>query len=50
MKHQTYIAFLFLLATFFACESPDIPLQRPDRYADIVFSAQLQKRQTRTNP
>ena len=56
MKHQTYIAFLFTLATFFACESPDIPLQRPDRYADIVFSAQPQKRLTRqtsltrTNP
>lgn len=44
----TYIA--IILAIFTACESTDMPIQHPDNYDFITFSATTEKPQTRTNP
>lgn len=43
-----YIA--IIIATLTACESTDMPIQHPDNYDFITFSAKTEKPQTRTNP
>ena len=43
-----YIA--IIIATLTACESTDMPIQHPDNYNFITFSAKTEKPQTRTNP
>lgn len=50
MKRQKYILPLIVLAVLTACDSSDAPIQHPDSYDDITFSAQTQKLITRANP
>lgn len=50
MKRQKYILPLIVLAVLTACDSSDVPIQHPDSYDDITFSAQTQKLITRANP
>lgn len=50
MKRQKYILPLIILAVLTACDSSDAPIQHPDSYDDITFSAQTQKLITRANP
>ena len=50
MKKQTYISALTFLAVLTACDGSDAPVQRPDGYDFITFSAQTQKLMTRANP
>ena len=50
MKRQKYILPLIVLAVLTACDSTDAPIQHPDSYDNITFSAQTQKLITRANP
>lgn len=50
MKKLSYITSLALIAILSACDSGDAPIQRPDNYDYITFSAQTQKLLTRANP
>lgn len=50
MKKQSYITSLAVIAILSACDSGDTPVQRPDSYDYITFSAQTQKLLTRANP
>lgn len=50
MKRQKYILPLIVLAVLTACDSSDVPIQHPDNYDNITFSAQTQKLITRVNP
>ncbi len=50
MKRQKYILPLIVLAVLTACDNSDAPIQHPDSYDDITFSAQTQKLITRANP
>lgn len=40
MKRQKYILPLIVLAVLTACDSSDVPIQHPDNYDNITFSAQ----------
>ncbi len=50
MKKLSYITSLAVIAILSACDSGDTPVQRPDNYDYITFSAQTQKLLTRANP
>ena len=50
MKKLTYISSFALLAALTACDSSDMPVQHPESYDYITFSAQTQKLITRANP
>ncbi len=51
MKRLTYISATLLLATLSACDSSDsTPIQHPDGYELINFSAKTEEVMTRTNP
>ena len=50
MKKIRHIAVLTLLAMLTACGSSDMPIQHPDNYDCMTFSAHTEKLATRTNP
>lgn len=50
MKDIRYIAVLTLLAMLTACDNSDLPIQHPDSYGYMTFSASTEKLTTRTNP
>lgn len=50
MKDIRHIAVLPILALLTACDSSDMPIQQPDSYGYMTFSASTEKLTTRTNP
>lgn len=50
MKKIRHITFLILLAMLAACSSSDFPIQQPDSYGYMTFTARTEKLATRTNP